>query len=76
MSLQFVLTITLLSWHNYTPLRKFNGCEPTAAVGKTTKRILYQIIGGVKPLFLRAEHHVHHSAFHIRSLLNLTHILK
>jgi hypothetical protein len=44
MSLQFVLTITLFSWHGYTPLRKFNGCEPTAAVGKTTKRLLYQII--------------------------------
>jgi hypothetical protein len=36
MSLQLVLTTTLFSRHVQTPLRKCNGCEPTAAVGINT----------------------------------------
>ncbi len=35
-SLQLVLTTTLFSRHVQTPLRKCNGCEPTAAVGINT----------------------------------------
>jgi hypothetical protein len=34
MSLDLVLTLCLLAWHDQTPLRKSNGCEHAAAAGQ------------------------------------------
>ena len=79
MSFNFVLSTTLFTWHDQTPLRKSNGCEQSQPlvnkpISNYTRKMVLSIKKSYVLISLWSEHHEHCFAFHIGGLFNFSYI--
>ena len=79
MSFNFVLSTTLFTWHDQTPLRKSNGCEQSQPlvdkpISNYTRKMVLSIKKSYVLIPLWSEHHEHCFAFHIGGLFNFCYV--